>query len=314
MIRAGTLAMAVLVCGAWASQARGQGTAYACQSSREFYSVNLGTGAKTFLRNLSGNLGVSATLTYDCVTGTAYTSSTLTNVGVQKQLYTLNLATGLATAVGPYGDLAVFTHALEIDTRTGHLYGISHHNSGLYHINKATGAATLIGPTGFTGQFPFASLGYDSTNFGMYAVNAATDSLYRLDLISGAATLIGPLNGPVNSGGMAYNADNQTMYMVDNDNDILYTINLSTGNATPVGPTGVGNLIGFVYVSSTAGSCASRCPVDYNSNGAVTVQDIFDYLSGYFGGDPRADFNASGLPGSVQDIFDFLGAYFVGCP
>lgn len=314
MMRAGTVAMVMLICSGAASVARGQGTAYVCQSSREFYSINLGTGAKTFLRNLSGNLGVSATLTYDCVTGITYTSSTLTNVGVQKQLYTLNLANGLATAVGPYGDLAVFTHALEIDARTGHLYGISHHNSGFYHINKATGAATLIGSTGFTGQFPFASLGYDSTNFGMYAVNAASDSLYRIDVVTGAATLIGPLNGPVNCGGMTYNPDNQTMYMVDNDNDILYTINLSTGAATPVGATGVGNLIGFVYVSNNSGGCPARCPVDFNSNGAVTVQDIFDYLSGYFGGDPRADFNSSGLPSSVQDIFDFLAAYFAGCP
>lgn len=302
-----------LTCCAVTSFAQAQGTAYACQSSREFYSINLSTGAKTFLRNLSGNLGVSATLTHDCVTGITYTSSTLTNVGVQKQLYTLNLANGQATAVGPYGNLAVFTHALEIDARTGHLYGISHHNSGFYHINKTTGAATLIGPTGFTGQFPFASLGYDSTNFVMYAINAASDSLYRIDLLTGAATLVGPLSGPINCGGMAYNADNQTMYMVDNDNDILYTINLTTGAATPVGPTGVGNLIGFVYVSSGPGGCAARCPVDYNSNGAVTVQDIFDYLSGYFSGDPRSDFNGSGLPASVQDIFDFLSAYFAGC-
>jgi hypothetical protein len=59
---------------------------------------------------------------------------------------------------------------------------------------------------------------------------------------------------------------------------------------------------------------ASFCPADYNhSGGSPTVQDIYDFLAGYFGGAPAADFNgASGI--TVQDIFDFLGAYFTPCP
>jgi hypothetical protein len=55
------------------------------------------------------------------------------------------------------------------------------------------------------------------------------------------------------------------------------------------------------------------CPADYNCSGAVSVQDIFDFLAGYFTGDPAADFNHSGSV-SVQDIFDYLAAYFAGCP
>jgi T5SS/PEP-CTERM-associated repeat protein len=54
------------------------------------------------------------------------------------------------------------------------------------------------------------------------------------------------------------------------------------------------------------------CPADFNSSGTLSVQDIFDFLAAYFGGDPRADFNHSGAI-SVQDIFDFLAAYFAGC-
>jgi hypothetical protein len=55
------------------------------------------------------------------------------------------------------------------------------------------------------------------------------------------------------------------------------------------------------------------CAADYNQSGAVTVQDIFDFLAGYFSGDPAADFNGVGGL-SVQDIVDFLAAYFTGCP
>ncbi len=54
------------------------------------------------------------------------------------------------------------------------------------------------------------------------------------------------------------------------------------------------------------------CAADFNQSGAVTVQDIFDFLAGYFGGSPNADINgAAGI--TVQDIFDFLATYFGGC-
>lgn len=55
---------------------------------------------------------------------------------------------------------------------------------------------------------------------------------------------------------------------------------------------------------------------DWNQDGSVSVQDIFDFLTSYFtasalieGG--GADFNDSGMT-TVQDIFDYLVAYFAG--
>lgn len=56
-----------------------------------------------------------------------------------------------------------------------------------------------------------------------------------------------------------------------------------------------------------------RCPGDFNADGTVSVQDIFDFLAAYFSGLPSADFNGVGGV-TVQDIFDFLTAYFVTCP
>jgi hypothetical protein len=53
------------------------------------------------------------------------------------------------------------------------------------------------------------------------------------------------------------------------------------------------------------------CKADYNHVGGVTVQDIFDFLAGYFATNPFADANGSGSV-TVQDIFDFLAAYFQG--
>jgi hypothetical protein len=57
---------------------------------------------------------------------------------------------------------------------------------------------------------------------------------------------------------------------------------------------------------------AGPCPGDFNLSGAVSVQDIFDFLAAYFSGDPQADLNQS-CSVSVQDIFDFLAMYFAGC-
>ena len=54
------------------------------------------------------------------------------------------------------------------------------------------------------------------------------------------------------------------------------------------------------------------CLADYNQVGGVTVQDIFDFLAGYFTPARCADINGSGGV-TVQDIFDFLSAYFAGC-
>jgi hypothetical protein len=57
----------------------------------------------------------------------------------------------------------------------------------------------------------------------------------------------------------------------------------------------------------------SNCAADFDASGALSVQDIFEFLNAWFNGDPRADFNnVNGL--GVQDIFDFLSAWFVGCP
>lgn len=55
------------------------------------------------------------------------------------------------------------------------------------------------------------------------------------------------------------------------------------------------------------------CKANFNLQGGVTVQDIFDFLTAFFANDPAADINGEGGV-SVQDIFDFVGAFFAGCP
>lgn len=54
------------------------------------------------------------------------------------------------------------------------------------------------------------------------------------------------------------------------------------------------------------------CIADFNADGELGLQDLFDFLFAYFAGDIRANFNRAGDV-SVEDIFAYLGAYFAGC-
>ncbi len=71
-----------------------------------------------------------------------------------------------------------------------------------------------------------------------------------------------------------------------------------------------GENIGWINLDS-ATIFIGICPADYNGDGILSVQDIFDFLSGWFASAPQADFNGGGI--TVQDIFDFLTAWFAGC-
>jgi probable HAF family extracellular repeat protein len=51
------------------------------------------------------------------------------------------------------------------------------------------------------------------------------------------------------------------------------------------------------------------CHGDFNRDGAVGVQDIFDFLEAYFTSNPRADYDHDGAVG-VGDIFSFLETWF----
>ena len=85
--------------------------------------------------------------------------------------------------------------------------------------------------------------------------------------------------------------------------NIVLTLNITSSTVTS-------NNTATIAAAGTRLAC--RC--DTNGNGVLEVQDIFDFLTLWFAGDPRADFNGGGL--SVQDIFDFLSCWFaqpLGC-
>ncbi len=99
---------------------------------------------------------------------------------------------------------------------------------------------------------------------------------------------------------------------------------LTTASGTSVPATAAGdNAFAFQWtvtlapgqtrvISSKYGYGQSTCRADFNNDGVVSVQDIFDFLASWFAQGTFADFNLDGSVG-VQDIFDFLGVWFAGC-
>lgn len=54
------------------------------------------------------------------------------------------------------------------------------------------------------------------------------------------------------------------------------------------------------------------CKADFNKQGGLSIQDVFDFQAAWFASDARADIN--GTDGvTIQDVFEFLAAWFGGC-
>ncbi len=68
-----------------------------------------------------------------------------------------------------------------------------------------------------------------------------------------------------------------------------------------------------LQVSGTIGVNPPSCPADFDGNGNVNVQDIFDFLNAWFANQPSADVDGNNAI-EVQDIFTFLNVWFAGCP
>jgi hypothetical protein len=123
-------------------------------------------------------------------------------------LYTVDIQTGQATAIGPAGD---FFAGLAFDPTDGTLYGttggFSDDQDAIYIINKETGEATVVGKTGLGGIFGNATpdIHFDPAgNLFVSKGGGQTDNvLLTIDKSTGEGTVIGPIGFSAVSG-LAY--------------------------------------------------------------------------------------------------------------
>ncbi len=112
------------------------------------YRINTTTGSATSIANLSTN-GIY-NIAFDTSVGVMYAAEILS-----QNLYTLNLATGALTLVGPFGipgtPFVQIGMGMAFDPVLGLFAtdntGLQNQANLLYHINTSTGAATLVGIT-----------------------------------------------------------------------------------------------------------------------------------------------------------------------
>jgi hypothetical protein len=154
-----------------------------------------------------------------------------------------------------------------------------------------------------TTKMTFLTGAYVTTQFGLPVINPIAASAGTLNVAAGIdptlsqpPTLLSP-------------------------QDTAYLIFVSTGTGcrprirvrANVPPTRLSDINGFDVPITQIVNLWSLCPVDFDDDGVVEVQDLFDYIEAWFAGDCRADFNnINGL--TVQDIFDYISAWFAGCP
>lgn len=147
-------------------------------------------------------------------------------------LYSIDLATGVATPIGPTGFEDVESLAFDRDCTT--LFGVDDTTDRLLTCDTSTGACTQVG-----------NLGVDITDTGLAFAGdrlfMSTDApknpsnFYRLDPLLGAATLVGPQGQEVT--GLA--AGPLGVFGLGGDGrDNLVEIDPVTGAVTVIGPLG----------------------------------------------------------------------------
>jgi hypothetical protein len=92
-----------------------------------------------------------------------------------------------------------------------------------------------------------------------------------------------------------------------------------TANAAPAASTGSVTIDlfkpgtpGLIVATGLPVPSIELCIADYDTSGAVAIDDVFSYVNSWLASEPRADINhVNGL--TQEDIFDFVNIWFVGC-
>lgn len=148
------------------------------------------------------------------------------------QLYSIDLGTGVATAIGAVGFDDV--ESLAFQPGTGVLFGVDDISDQLITIDLTTGAGTAVGSLGVS--FTDMGLAFDATG-NLWMATDIPEIFYSIDPLTGAATAVGSQGQRVT--GLV--ADGMTLYGLGGDGtDNLVEIDPTTGAATSIGPLGAG--------------------------------------------------------------------------
>ncbi|OQY26931.1 MAG: hypothetical protein B6244_12185 [Candidatus Cloacimonetes bacterium 4572_55] len=233
----------------------------------EFYSGDLYTITTDGQFSLIGGNGVDGdAIAYDDNTETLYCVE-LTD------LYSIDIATGHATLIGPIGNTAIII-AMACDN-DGNLYGIDMIDDNLYSIDPLTGAGTIIGPLGIDINFA-QDMSYDKDDDVCYLAGfGGPGRLYSIDVDTGHATTIGDFQNSMEISAFAipYGFEDEPGWIsgtvtLDGGNGIVTDVEVSADQSSTVNPDNAGAYI----LELDSGSYNVTASLDgYNP---VTVENV----------------------------------------
>ncbi len=149
---------------------------------------------------------------------------------IDDQLYTIDLATGVATAIGDVGFDDV--GGLAFQPGTGVLFGLDEESDRLITINLATGAGTAVGSLGF--DFLDAGLSFDSSGKLFASSDLSAAGVYSVNPATGAAAFLS--NVDPDPSGLAFFGN--TLFGASDDGDTandFVTVDRITGVSIDIG-------------------------------------------------------------------------------
>lgn len=208
-------------------------------------------------------------------------------------LYSINLATGAATLIGPIGSTDI-VRDIAVVTRVETIFAVNANNQLLRFNNGTPGNVAAIPILGLQGGEQVLGIDFRPATGQLFALTSAS-RVYTLDTTSGAATPVGnaplatPLNGtafgfdfnPVpdrirvvsdNEQNLRLNPNNGTIAATDTT--LAYAAGDTNANANP-------NIVGAAYTNNVAGTATTTLYV-IDSNLDILA------LQGSIGGTPNS--------------------------
>lgn len=211
------------------------------------------------------------------------------------RLFTVDAATGGATAAGEAGVDNYCGYSTSWDVTTGTLYGFTwDEDPELYTFDLTTGAATLVADIldaegNEVGAYTMA-IGVDGEGY-VYGASDSGYGLYSLELSTGLATLLGPIENVNDAYGFAVDPQTGVLYLLNSDGD-LFQIDPLAVSATPVA-SWTFTSVGYDTYGLAIDNAGTAWVVEYPGEGAYSA--LYSTPLATFGVDPQ-------LSGNIVDV------------
>lgn len=191
--------------------------------------------------------------------------------------------------------------------------GVTSSSNTAAHSEKGGGPPTLLVRRGVLD--PIAPPGTSFTTFSVLDLNARGETLATAR-ISGATTSTDDLALAMDAGGARQVLFHEGQPLTLSPDDTRTVFGFAPMIFSPRRLDDAGHFLCNIWFSANSRALVlgalDPCPGDHSLDGQVTLQDLFDFLTDWFGGHDNADLNRDSTA-TLQDLFDFLTFWFAGC-